>query len=109
MKTLKLLILFVITLTTSTCFAYQNNQTYPYYQVDYSDIIIMKPTYITMPQGNYYNDWNFNTNSYTQNDNSNYNHQYNNNTYDSGSTHFIYSSSQNPTYCIPGSSYSICH
>lgn len=54
MKTLKLLILFVIMLTTSTCFAYQNNQTYPYYQVDYSDII-MKPTYITMPQGNYYN------------------------------------------------------
>ena len=65
MKTLKLLILFVITLTTSTCFAYQNNQTYPYYQVDYSDII-MKPTYITMPQGKYYNSWNFNTNSYTQ-------------------------------------------
>lgn len=27
----------------------------------------------------------------------------------SGSTHFIYSSSPNPTYCIPGSSYSICH
>lgn len=108
MNTLKLLILFVIMLTTSTCSAYQNNQAYPYYQVDYSDIII-KPTYITMPQGNYYNDWNFNTNSYTQNDNSNYNHQYNNNTYDSGSTHFIYSSSQNPTYCIPGSSYSICH
>lgn len=62
MNTLKLLILFVIMLTTSTCSAYQNNQAYPYYQVDYSDII-MKPTYITMPQGNYYNDWNFNTNS----------------------------------------------
>lgn len=56
MNTLKLLILFVIMLTTSTCSAYQNNQAYPYYQVDYSDII-MKPTYITMPQGNYYNDW----------------------------------------------------
>lgn len=110
MRNLKFIVFtfLVILLTNSTCFAYQYNQTYPYYPVGYSDVIT-KPTPITMPQANYYNDWNFNTNSYTQNNNSNYNYQYNNNNYDSGSIHFIYSSSPNPTYCIPGSSYSICH
>lgn len=33
---------------------------------------------------------------------------YNNNSY-SGSSYFIYSPTQNPSYCIPGSSYAICH
>lgn len=27
----------------------------------------------------------------------------------SGSTYFIYTQSQSPSYCIPGSSYAICH
>ncbi len=40
-------------------------------------------------------------NSNTQNSN------YNNSS--SGSTYFIYSPNQNPSYCIPGSTYAICH
>lgn len=109
MKKFKLIFfLLLLIVAFPACFAETYYNGVPIYNIDYSDII-MKPTYITMSQANYYNDWNFNTNSYTQNNNSNYNYQYNNNNHDSGSIHFIYSSSLNPTYCIPGSSYSICH
>jgi len=105
MKKLKFLILVSIMLICSTSFADTYNRV-PIFHIDYAEFA--KPIPTTMPQSNYYNDWSFNRNSYTQNNSSNYNYQ-NNNTYDSGSTYFIYSSSPNPSYCIPGSSYSICH
>lgn len=106
MKKLKFLILVSIMLICPTSFADTYNGVPIYHHIDYTEFTKSVP--ITAPQGNYYNDWSFSSRLYSQNNSSNYNYQ-NNNNYDSGSTHFIYSSSPNPSYCIPGSSYSICH
>ena len=104
LKTLVILYLFFI---CYPCLTYQNKQGYPYYQPNYDERMI-RPMPITIPQRNYTNNYNYNSNAYSQNNNLNYSYQ-SNNTYDSGSTHFIYSLSPNPTYCVSGSSYSICH
>ena len=107
MKNIKLIsfLLFILMYTCSISFADTYNGV-PLYNIDYSEFV--RPIPRNMPHGNYYNDWNFNSRSDVQNNSSNYDYQ-NRNTFDSGSTHFIHSSSPNPSYCIPDSSYSICH
>ena len=86
------------------------NKAYAYEYYSYSKELLENPnlykmTPITVTSG-YAQEWDSSKYSSPQNNNiqnSNYNSG------SSGSTYFIYSPNQNPSYCIPGSTYAICH
>lgn len=88
----------------------QSNKAYAYEYYSYSKELLenenlYKMTPITVTPG-YAQEWNmpeFSTPQYNNVQNNNYNND------SSGSTYFIYSPNQNPSYCIPGSTYAICH
>ena len=99
---LLLIISFMLCITITKSFAYSFDYSSGISQEDFNRLNQRIP--ITSPRDNSI-DWNFTKFTPREDQTIQNNHS---NGY-SGSTHFIYSSSPNPRYCMPGSSYSICH
>lgn len=87
-------------------FFLQCNKAYAYEYYSYSKEDLCKMTPITVTPG-YAREWDMSKFSNSQNNNVQNNNNYNKGS--SGSTYFIYSQNKNPSYCIPGSTYIICH
>lgn len=88
----------------------QCNKVYTYEYYSYSKELLenenlYKSTPVTVTPG-YAQEWEQPKFSSPQNNNIQ-NNNYNDTS--TGSTYFIYSQNQNPAYCIPGSTYAICH
>ena len=87
----------------------QYNKVYAYEYYSYSKELLKNENIYKMPPitvtPGYAQEWDMPKFSSPQNSNMQ-NRNYNSS---SGSTYFIYSPNQNPSYCIPGSTYAICH
>ncbi len=85
------------------------SKVYAYEYYSYANELLQNENLYKMPPvtvtPGYAQDWDMPKYSSPQNNTQNNN--YNNGS--SGSTYFIYSQNQNPSYCIPGSTYAICH